>query len=363
MMKNIARHTLYGWRLWEYVERERHRIGTRQVERWHLSDMHSQRRINYLARWLASHVAKQCRNGHVTVSSQWIDQYPQAHSHYQLPGSPAPHTVSVELADLLLLVQVVNQQQTTISERAALLQAKCCQRPDALDPPHDTSTLKERNLLEACCAPLRVTRDSGSTAAPINPAHAQYDLGATPQTPGLKPYARYLLIPLGKLPRTLPYQLLWPSQLHAGQGPMLHLAEAILAMTGLGLPTHYAGHPLNPPGAATDWDHLVRDLIQYCTRQPNLNRFASQTQRTIPREVYARYDLGQISPLRTIVRALLSKGLQMSGLERWLQMTAIPAGPRLPPPVPTPDSEAPSGGFTVLTVRIQVDGPLSPRAD
>lgn len=362
MRKNIARRTVYGWALWRYIERERMAIGTNQMERWHLRDMHRGNKVSYLARWLASHIATRTRKADVTVRSTWIDHYPQAHSHYQAAtGTPIP--VSVELADLLLVVKVQDSGGSTFSERAVLLQAKCAGHPEFLDSSHSgSSTDDERHLLEACCAPIRVTSAAGRASPAINSACVDYDLGASSAQLGLKSYARYLLVPRNEFPRNLPYMTVWPPALRSHSGSLAHFSEVMLAMTGVGAPGTFAGANVNTSAATTGWDHLVKDLTDYCNGQPPLNRFKTKTGVAFPRHVERTYGVSTFYPFRAILSSLLRRVFEGSWLERSLRLQMMPDGSGKTPPPEREDGsqDPPVGGFTLLQVTLNVSEPLKP---
>ena len=362
MRANIARRTVYDWALWKHIEKERMAINTHQMERWHLRDMHQGRKVSYLTRWLASHIAKRTKNADVKVRSTWIDHYPQSHSQYLATAGVAPSDVSVELADLLLVVKVQNPGGTTFSERAVLLQAKCADDPRYLDStPVSSSTEDERHLLEACCAPIRVTSAPGKTSATINSARTAYDLGASPTEPGLETYARYLLVPRTALPSERPYMTLWPSALISPSGSLAHFSEVMLAMTKMGTPGTFAGANVNTSAGTTDWDHLVKDLIDYCSSQAALNRFKAKTGITIPRHVECSYDVSTFNPFKAIFSSILRRVFKDSWLERSLLLQMVPddgAGKRAPPEREDGSQEPPVGGFTILQVTVNVDKPL-----
>jgi hypothetical protein len=363
MMKNIARRTVYGWALWRHIENQRLTISTNQMERWHLRDMHQRSKVSYLTRWLASHVATRTRKADVKVQSTWIDQYPQAHSYFQATAGAKNSPVSVELADLLLIVKVQDLGGAVFSERAVLLQAKCANHPDLLDVSHaGSSTHDERNLLEGCCAPIRVTSAAGRASPPINSARADYDLGASAAQLGLKSYARYLLIPRVEYPKKLPYMTIWPSGLTAHSGSVAHFSEMMLAMTGMMGGGSFAGAIVNTSAAKTGWDHLVTDLRDYCNAQPPLNRFKNKTNLTFPRHVECSYDAATFHPFRTIVSSFLRKVFQGSWLERSLQLQMMPDSAGKIPPLSSEDDmqDSPIGGFTLLQVTITTSEPLKP---
>lgn len=363
MGKNIARRVVYGWALWRYIERARNTIATNQMERWHLRDMHQGSKVSYLTRWLASHVATRARKADVTVRSTWIDHYPQAHSYYQETAGTPRNPVSVELADLLLVVKVQDSRGSVFSERAVLLQAKCADHPEYLDASHaGSSTHDERNLLEACCAPIRVTSAAGRSSPPINSVHADYDLGASAAQLGLENYARYLLVPRGEHPRKLPYMTVWPPMLSAHSGSLAHFSEVILAMTGMGSTGAFAGAHVNTSAATTGWDHLVKDLTVYCNGQPPLNRFKAKTGLTFPRHVERSYDVSTFHPFKAIVVSLLRRVFDGSRLEKSLQLQMMPDGAGMMPPPGRQDDleDAPIGGFTRLQVTITTPEPLKP---
>lgn len=364
MRKNIARRTVYGWALWKHIEKERMAIGTHQMERWHLRDMHQGSKVGYLTRWLASHIATRTRKADVTVRSTWIDHYPQAHSFYRVTAGAPTSQVSVELADLLLVVKVQDARGTTFSERAVLLQAKCTDHPRFLDASHaGSSTDDERHLIEACCAPIRVTSAVGRTSATINSARADYDLGASSVKVGLETYARYLLVPRDEFPRDLPYMTLWPPTLSVRTGSLAHFSEVMLAMTGVGTPGAFAGAIVNTSAGTTGWDHLVKDLTEYCNSQPPLNRFKTKTGVVFPRHVERSCDVSTFNPFRAIFSSILRIIFEDSWLERSLLLKMMPddgAG-KMPPPEREDDTqEPPVGGFTLLHVTVNVSRPLNP---
>jgi len=363
MRKNIAKRTVYGWALWRYIERERMAIGTNQMERWHLRDMHQGSKVSYLTRWLTSHVATRTRDADVTVRSTWIDHYPQAHSYYQATAGAPINPVSVELADLLLVVKVQDSGGLALSERAVLLQAKCADHPEFLDASHaGSSTHDERNLLEACCAPIRVTSASGRASPPINSARVDYDLGASAVQLGLESYARYLLVPRDESPQKLPYMTVWPSALIARSGSLAHFSDVMLAMTGMGTPGAFAGADVNTAAATTGWDHLVKDLTDYCNGQPPLNRFRTKTGLAFPRHIERSYDVSTFHPFRAIVSSFLRRVFEGSWLERSWQLQMMPDGAgKMPPPGREDDlQDSPIGGFTHLQVTITAPKPLKP---
>lgn len=363
MRKNIARRVVYSWALWRHIERERVATGTNQMERWHLRDMHQGSKVSYLTRWLASHVATRTRKADVTVRSTWIDHYPQAHSYYQTTAGAPRSPVSVELADLLLVVKVQDSRGIVLRERAVLLQAKCADHPECLDASHaGSSTHDERNLLEACCAPIRVTSAAGRLSPPINSARADYDLGASAAQPGLESYARYLLVPRDEHSQKLPYMTVWPQMLIAHTGSLAHFSEVMLAMMGMGSPSAFAGADVNTSVATTGWDHLVKDLTDYCNGQPPLNRFKAKTGSTFPRHVERSYDVSSFHPFRAILSSLLQKVFEGSWLERSWQLQMMPdAAGKMPPPGRPDDVEdLPVGGFTRLQVTITTSHPLKP---
>lgn len=362
-MKNIARKFLYGWSLWENIERERRGIRTNQMERWHLRDMHQRIKVSYLTRWLSSHVATRRGKGDVTVSSTWIDHRPQAHSYYLATAGATASQVSVELADLLLVVRVRGVRGSPISERALLLQAKCVDHPVSLDSSYaGKSTVKERHLLEACCASIKITGLPGLASNPINSARTDYDLGASLTKLGLKSYARYLLVPRKKLLPHLPYMTVWPSALSAHSGSPAHFAEVVLAMTEVTKPGGFPGADVNTSAATTGWDHLVKDLMDYCNGLKPLNRFKSKTGLTFPPHVESTYDVGSFHRFRAIFRALLQKLFEGSWLERSLRLQMMPDGDgKMPPPEMNDDAQdEPIGGFTLLQITINDPDRLEP---
>lgn len=362
MRKNIRRNTIYGWALWKHIEKERIAINTHQMERWHLRDMHQRTKVSYLTRWLASHIATCTRNADVTVCSTWIDHYPQAHSNYQATAGVPASPVSVELADLLLVVKVQNAG-TTLSERAVLVQAKCVDDPSCLDRSSaGSSTDDERHLLEACCGPIRVTSGAGLRSATINSLRTDYDLGASPTKLGLKTYARYLLVPRTVFPLKQPYMTLWPSALSTFSGSLDHFSKVMLAMTGLGTPGAFAGEHVNTSAGTTDWDHLVKDLIDYCNRQPPLNRFKAKTGVAFPRHVVCSYDVGTFNTFRVFFSSILRRVFEGSWLERLLLLQMMPddgAGKMPPPEREDGSQEPPVDGFTLLQVTVNVSGPFN----
>lgn len=362
MLRNIAKKKVYGWSLWKRIENTRIAIGTMQMERWHLRDMHMGHKVSYLTRWLASHIAAKTRNGNVTVRSTWIDHYPQAHTYYQPAGSTVKKSVSVELADLLLVVKVQNSGGLSLSERAVLLQAKCSNLPQILDASHaGSSTDDERNLLEACCAPICVTSGAGSSSTPINSKRSAYDLGASVLNPGLGIYARYLLIPRKFFSRSLPYMTVWPASLTARTGSPAHFSDILLAMTGVGAPGAFAGSAVNTSIATTGWDHLVKDLTNYCNNQPWLNRFASKTGLPFPRDIQRSYNIRNFHPFSAIFSSFLRKVFEGSWFEKTLCLKMMPDEGGKVPPWGREDKfqEAPNGGFTLLQVTITIPHSLS----
>lgn len=354
MLKNIAKKTLYGWALWEHIEATRRNINTNQMERWHLRSMHLGTKVSYLARWLTSHIALHTSTGKVTVRSTWIDQYPQAHSEY-LTSAGSQEKVSVELADLLLIVKTQNGAGTPLTERAVLIQAKCSDSPTRLDSTTaNSSTDKERHLLEACCTQVRVTSGRGASSSPINDARPAYDLGASPTQPGLENYARYTLIPRTKFPKQLPYITIWPQSLSTDSGSPTHLSDVLLAMAGIGTPGAFAGASVNTSAAITDWDYLVSDLTTYCDSQNPLNRFKNKTSTTFHRTTEKSYEVGDISSFKSILKSILRRLFEGSWIERSFQLNimANETMPPFPPETGHKPGDEPERGFTLLQITI-----------
>ncbi len=344
----MTKRTVYGWRFWRYVENQRKSKNTNQMERWHLIHLHREHEVKYLTRWLARHIASISNDAHVTVSSNWIDQYPQARTRYQLSASQNPLPVNVELADLLLVVKVQDLGNTTHSERATLLQAKCVTNPDSLDRSSpNTSTQNERHLLEACCEPLRVVSGSKKNSPPINKNHATYDLGASPTQLGLNRYARYLLVPKSEMRKCLPYMTVWPSALCTLTGSPNHLSDVVLGMAEIGTKSSFKGAIVD---RSTDWGHLVDDLIDYCNRQPKLNRFKSKTGRLTSRKISCSWSSKKFYKSQGFTNSYFRNG---SAYQQLLMQTVLNEnGGKHPPSGIINSQDKPFSGFTLIQITI-----------
>lgn len=371
LFRDISRWSVFGWSLWEKIEDARLAFKTNQIERWHLRELHSSRRVKYLARWLCSHVDQQYRHGRVEVTSTWIDQYPKAHTMYAASQSSAPAQVSVELADTLVLVRVEDNLGATLTERAVLLQAKCSNKTDELEPSSPgSSTDNERKLLECCCDLIKVTSDTSRNSAPINPIHPTYDLGTSTSAPGLNTFARYLLIPRKRKSAGLPYMLLWPTSLNSLNGQADHIGDAMLAMAGMPSKSPVVGKSLSGQGVPPDWKHLVDDLISYCKSRNPINRFSSSG-KPIPRLIRSGpYTASFRRALFYIAGIVLGAAVRRTCIERLLVCQLVGDTNNIPPFGPNepsrnePDDE-PIGGFGVISVTITVPGPIkeAPRAE
>lgn len=359
MLNNISGKSVFGWPLWRFIESQRIAISTHQMERWHLRDLHDGRKVSYLCRWLASHIRNSTTDGTVSVESTWIDHYPQAHSYF-VPSTGAPVPVSVELADLMLVVEVRDTAGHVASKRAALLQAKCSDSTAHLDKTAaGTSTQDERHLLEANCARIRVTAAAGANSPPISTKRLDYDLLTSPARPGLQDFARYLLIPRTIFPKELPYMTVWPPTLVALTGHPAHFSDVMLAMAGMGGPGVFSGAEVASPTAVPDWTHLVDDLIAYCRTQPPLKRFCPKTGKLIPRYEQREYDVGRFQWFRAFFIGLLQGAFDRDWLRSPLQLNILPSGRDTTPPSDDEiQNDKPLEGFTVLTVKITTSNPL-----
>lgn len=366
MLKNISNKSLFGWPLWRFIEKQRSAISTHQMERWHLRDLHDGSKVRYLTRWLASHVRHSTIDAIVSVQSTWIDHYPQAHTKFvpATAGSPVP--VSVELADLLLVVEVRDTAGIITSKRAALLQAKCSNRTTDLDSAYaGTSTQDERHLLEANCARIKVTSAAGASSPPINAKRSDYDLLASPANPGLEDFARYLLIPRTdvskRLPKELPYMTVWPPKLAALTGNAAHFSDVMLAMAGMGTAGTFSGAVVASSSAVPDWSHLVDDLIAHCKSQPHLKRFHPKTKKVIPRYQRREYDVSVFRRCRAFFIGVLRSAFDRGWLDSPLQLNIMPKGRHTPPPTDAElQNDEPVEGFIILEVSIRTSKPLKP---
>ncbi|MBB2777503.1 UNVERIFIED_ORG: hypothetical protein HNP28_002839 [Comamonas terrigena] len=154
----------------------------------------------------------------------------------------------------------------------------------------------------------------------------------------------------------------WPPMLIAHTGSLAHFSKVMLAMTGMGSPGAFAGANVDTSAATTGWDHLVKDLTDYCNVQPPLNRFKAKTGLTFPRDVERSYDVSTFHPFKVIVSSLLRRVFEGSWLEKSLQLQMMPDGAGKMPPSERQDGleDSPIGGFTRLQVTITTPEPLKP---
>jgi hypothetical protein len=284
------KNQLYGTNLWRSIEDEYESLPTKPLvierERWHLRQMHSQRRVNYLAKWLASNVGRYFTGVTVRVQSVWTDLTPQAHFDY-LDSAAILHSANCELADLLVVLTVSDTASRTDTTRAALLQAKVVQTWDRLDAASSGSSSDvERNLLELSNGRVEVRRGTKATSRRF--PNSPYDLSNG--LPGLPDYARYLLIPKElKSIRDQPYRALWPQSRAHVHGTVDSMAELLLGMTGLRPQwRQVAGKTVLPAMSLPldDWSKLVHDLLtMYSGSRKRVKKFEEHTKTTFPRVV------------------------------------------------------------------------------
>lgn len=284
------KNQLYGKKLYQSISDEYDSLPTKPAinerERWHLRQMHSSRRVKYVAKWLASNIGRYFTGVEVRVQSVWIDLTPQAHFSY-VDNSGATQSDNCELSDLLVLLDVSNNVSKTNSKRAALLQAKVVKNWDSLDTPiGGSSSDVERNLLELSAGDIVVRKGTRPTSAVL--ANSPYDLSAG--LPGLADYARYLLIPSElKSSKDEPYRVLWPRSRSDVAGKVNSMGELLLGMTGLSSRwAQVAGITVQPLTSVPldDWSKLVHDLLTlYSGSKKTVKKFEEHTKSKFPRVV------------------------------------------------------------------------------
>jgi hypothetical protein len=312
ILPNFWKNQLYGKKLYESVSDEYDSLPTKpkknERERWHLRQMHSSRRVKYVAKWLASNIDHHhhSRNIEVRVQSVWIDLTPQAHFGF-LDNLGVAQCQNCELSDLLAIVQVEDPTLKTMTKRAALLQAKVVSNWDRLDtPPSGSSSDVERNLLELSVGDVTVRKGTNATSSEL--AHSPYNLSGG--FPGLADCARYLLIP-SELKSTLdePYRALWPQTRSQVTGALNSMGDLLLGMTGLTPWGHVAGKTVHPKSSSAldDWSLLVDDLVgMYSGPTESVKKFEAHTGSKIPRVV----DSGPYSA-KSVRSKLILKGRQL----------------------------------------------------
>lgn len=120
----------------------------------------------------------------VNAKSVWIDETPQA-KFKSVDGS----ILNCELADLLFIINEMDNKSTTKNFRAVLLQGKCSEKHNL--HPNEPSTDKERKLFES------LDRNEYLSLHPSTRAYGEkigkYKLGG--ENIGLTDCAKYLMMP------------------------------------------------------------------------------------------------------------------------------------------------------------------------
>ena len=287
-----------SWMWWAWVEQQGRAQPKNsrkfQQERWHLKSLHDKTVLDALAEGLASELGATYGRATVRVGSIWVDQTPQATTKYLELGGVRPRTVKCELADLVVVTHASfgGAAAPPGDTRALLVQAKVTDAPGVLDAAGRTSSsAKERNLLERCCAPITLWTGTGLPGAqkvssgasgPAGTKLGEYNLTKNSRKPGLEAYARYLTIP--RKPLLVPvaaYQGMWPTSRAHNVGSSSSLGELVRSMLRPGLAATM-GEPLNGTAANPEWQRLIRDLTKNY-HEKVVNRFTSATSAPIPR--------------------------------------------------------------------------------
>jgi hypothetical protein len=348
----------FNWRQWASIANSVP-SGSKELERWHLWNLHSQTAVEKLACWLSESASEKWKStSFVSVQSSWVDCLPIAK--FGLVNPPNPVQVQqCELGDLLLIVESSRNRTSTSSQRALLLQAKCVDHNRALDcvttafpGPPKSSTHKQRNLYESHIGPFDVNDSAKAGASSIgsNP----YVL--SPVAPLIRKYCRYLLIPRTPIsifgwqrwPNDLPYQTLKPTSRGDMDGGCVHLADLALSMAEL---TPASNRPIGERiDLVSDWRRLVLDLLTF-TKARTVGRFKSSRSA----HYGASYQYSKVKS--SLFDSFGSRvGAWMLGWEKLFQLHVIPPGRSGPnhPEIPK------EGGMLVLWVRVSdSDGPLS----
>ena len=237
----------------------------KQQERWHLHCLHVGPAMQELADIVTKQVLKQYAHAkyiRFSYESCWVDKIVQA--------SWSGATQSVELADLLVIVKrTVNG---VVTRHGMLMQAKCVDDPDKLDKATcqqgGTSSQRERDLLE---------KATGAIDLRLNGVTKSYNVpGESTNKPGIRDYARYLLIPRNDSKNDgewmCPYITLWPSNRSCRVGDKAIYPDLIAHMAGVQIPG--AGSPLSRPiNADTEWKAMVDDVLSWAKGHQSLDRF------------------------------------------------------------------------------------------
>lgn len=277
----------FNWVAWKVADTTLPK-GSKELERWHLWNFHAQRTVDQMASWLAEAARKKWNASTVVeVKSTWIDCRPVAWFELDI-GTPPPLLQKCEAGDLLMIVKSSRKHSGKPVQRALLFQAKCCDSTQNLDVgaasfPGSQSTHVQRNLYESHDGTFELKKSGGLGAMPVGGPYALAKAKAKP-FPMLGPFARYLLIPRTrssgagwkKWRENLPYQTMWPSARNQLGGECDHLADVLLAMSGLAIKAQgeIVEVPYNNYSPPSDWTRLINDILG-ATQGKSINRFTA----------------------------------------------------------------------------------------
>ena len=257
-----------------------------QRERWHLRGLHDTAALDALAASVHARLSSPLQNATVQVGSIWVDHTPQVRTRFLPTLGARARTVKCELGDLLLVTHcTIGGKVSAEGTRAVILQAKVADVPGTLDYEGviNSSSQRERNMLEQCCAPLEVF--SGTNTTKRSSLLGRFDLGSTPCSAGLKPYAEYLTIARApwRVARAVnPYEAMWPQRRNTEAGRHLPLGDMVLAMLDPMWLGNRPGMPLTGPKVPPDWRQLV-DMLAANYYERIVDRFKNVSRIGIPR--------------------------------------------------------------------------------
>lgn len=269
---------LLDWPFWNKVHTSipspiNGRAKKAQGERWHLYQLHSVAFADIINR-LAAECATRV-NAHVTVeaTSSWIDAHP--HAHWQDSGSTTWR--SVELADLLLVVNQKKIGQPATTSRAMLLQGKWTDAADELGRGtlpigKKSSSIKERDLLELVTSPIQLHETRGKTSANAipNALGNTFSLSVGGKSMIGMNYARYLLFPNTQSSTIDPYQTLIPAGRQTTAGTIEHYEDLLIEMAS----PKVTSIP-NLANCSSDWKNLVAALTSWTSKR-SVHRFKTK---------------------------------------------------------------------------------------